>query len=452
MKVLFTRPDIPKETIGLQHVMIVEPLELEILATLIEQEHQVEIVDLILEKQSLSFFIAKHQPDVVCLTGYITHNNALKELCREIKNINSKIITIVGGVHLEKVPESVDSEFVDYRVVRNAVDVFPKLIHYLENKDFFPEGVLRTHEILDENKLPPYKFDVPIPNRSLTEKYRKHYFYVFHNKVALLKTSFGCPFPCNFCFCRKITGDNYVERDLNEVIAELKTINEKEIYIIDDNFLVSEKRVQNFLQLLKIHNINKKYLIYGRADFIAQHPDMIRDFKKQGLRTIIVGFESFNDDELSSLNKKTIAETNEKAMKVLNDNKVDCYASVIVMPEWDKNDFARATKKMLELGIKFLNIQPLTPLEKTDIEFDESRLIIPRAECEKWDLAHIVIKPEKLSLHEYYKEILKMYEHVLFNPRNLIRHLKYPVNMQIKLFSGAFKVRKQYLNKILCQK
>ncbi|MDL2308597.1 cobalamin-dependent protein [Bacteroidales bacterium OttesenSCG-928-C03] len=452
MKILFVRPDIPKETIGLQHVMIVEPLELEILATLVENKHQVEIIDLILEKHSISFFIEKHKPEVVCLTGYITHNNILKELCKEIKQINSNITTIVGGVHIEKIPESVDSEFIDYRVVRNAVDIFPKLINYLENGNSFPSGVLRMHEALDENTLPYYKFDTPIPNRTLTEKYRKHYFYVFHDKVALLKTSFGCPFPCNFCFCRKITGENYVEIDMNEVITELKTINEKEIYIIDDNFLVSEKRVQTFLQLLKTHNINKKYLIYGRADFIAQHPDIIRDFRKQGLRTIIVGFESFNDNELSSLNKKTIAETNEKAMRVLNDNNVDCYASVIAMPEWDKEDFARATKKMLELGIKFLNIQPLTPLEKTDFEFDDNRLIIPRTEYEKWDLAHIVIKPEKLTVHEYYKEILKMYERILFNPRNLIRHLKHPIRMQFKLFSGAFRVRKQYQNKILCQK
>ena len=452
MKVLFIRPDIPKETIGLQHVMIVEPLELEMLATLIENEHEVEIIDLILEKQPLSFFIENRKPDVVCLTGYITHSNIIAAFCERIKSINPEIITIAGGVHFEKLPESINSEFVDYRVVRNAIDVFPKLMLYLETGVSFPKGVLRVHEILDENQLPDYKFDVPIPNRSLTKKYRKHYFYVFHDKMALLKTSFGCPFPCNFCFCRKITGDNYVERALDEVITELKSIQEKEIYIIDDNFLVSEKRVRDFLELLKINKIQKKYLIYGRADFIAQHPEIIRDFKALGLRTIIVGFESFNNEELTSLNKKTVAETNEKAMQILNTNKVDCYASIIVMPEWDSEDFARATQKMLELGIRFVNIQPLTPLQKTDMLFDESRLIIPRNECEKWDLAHVVVKPEKLSLSQYYKEIITMYERVLLSPYNLIHHLKYPLYMQFRLFRGAFRVRKQYVKKIICQK
>ena len=452
MNILFIRPSIPEETIGLQHVMIVEPLELEILATLVEKEHTVEIVDMILEKESLPYFIKKHRPDVACLTGYITHSNVIKSLCAEIKAINSQIVTVVGGVQIEKMPECVDSEFVDYRVLRNAVDVFPKLISYIENGTSFPDGVLRKHEMMDEDKLPDYQFDVPIPNRSLTKKYRKHYFYVFHDKVALLKTSFGCPFPCNFCYCRKITGEKYVERELGEVITELQSIKEKEVYIIDDNFLVSEKRVRSFLELLKKNNIRKKYLIYGRADFIAHHPEVIRDFKALGLRTIIVGFESFNDDELSSLNKKTVSETNEKAMKILNVNQVDCYASVIVMPEWDKNDFARATKKMIDLGIRFVNVQPLTPLEKTDIDFDDNRLIIPRSACEKWDLAHVVINPEKLSLSEYYEEILKMYQNILFRPLNLLHHVKYPLNRQFRLFKGALKVRKQYVKKMICQK
>ena len=55
MNILFVRPRPPKETIGLQHVMIVEPLELEVLATLVQENHNVEIVDLILENKSIDF-------------------------------------------------------------------------------------------------------------------------------------------------------------------------------------------------------------------------------------------------------------------------------------------------------------------------------------------------------------------------------------------------------------
>jgi radical SAM superfamily enzyme YgiQ (UPF0313 family) len=448
MKILFLRPSAPEETIGLQHLMIVEPLELELLATLVEKEHEVIIIDLILEKQSAEYFIKKYMPDMVCITGYITHTSDMLKISQKAKEINSKIIIVVGGVYIEKLPEKINSPFVDYRVVRNALLEFPKLLNYIENRGEFPLGVLRIDEILDETTLPDYNFSVPIPNRSLTKKYRDKYFYVFHPKVALLKTSFGCPFPCSFCFCRKITGDNYWERPLEEVIEELKGIEENEVYIIDDNFLVSKERVMSFIDLLKKHSIKKRYLIYGRADFIAKHPKTIKRFKKYGLRTIIVGFESFNDNELTSLNKKSMAKTNEYAMNVLNKYKVDCYASVIAMPEWSKEDFRKATKKMIDLKIRFLNIQPLTPLEKTDINFDDNNLIINRSDYARWDLAHIVVKPEKMSVKEFYREILKMYIRVLFQPSNLIHHIKYPIKYQIKLLLGAIKVKKQYSRKI----
>ncbi len=448
MKILFLRPSAPEETIGLQHLMIVEPLELELLATLVEKEHDVIIIDLILEKQGAEYFIKKYMPDMVCITGYITHTSYMLKISQKAKEINSKIIIVVGGVYIEKLPEKINSPFVDYRVVRNALLEFPKLLNYIENRGEFPLGVLRIDEILDETTLPEYNFSVPIPNRSLTKKYRDKYFYVFHPKVALLKTSFGCPFPCSFCFCRKITGDNYWERPLEEVIEELKGIEENEVYIIDDNFLVSKERVMSFIELLKKHSIKKRYLIYGRADFIAKHPKTIKRFKKYGLRTIIVGFESFNDNELTSLNKKSMAKTNEYAMNVLNKYKVDCYASVIAMPEWSKEDFRKATKKMIDLKIRFLNIQPLTPLEKTDINFDDNNLIINRSDYARWDLAHIVVKPEKMSVKEFYREILKMYIRVLFQPSNLIHHIKYPIKYQIKLLLGAIKVKKQYSRKI----
>ncbi len=448
MKILFLRPSAPEETIGLQHLMIVEPLELELLATLVEKVHEVIIIDLILEKQGAEYFIKKYMPDMVCITGYITHTADMLKISQKAKEINSKIIIVVGGVYIEKLPEKINSPFVDYRVVRNALLEFPKLLNYIENRGEFPLGVLRIDEILDETTLPEYNFSVPIPNRSLTKKYRDKYFYVFHPKVALLKTSFGCPFPCSFCFCRKITGDNYWERPLEEVIEELKGIEENEVYIIDDNFLVSKERVMSFIDLLKKHSIKKRYLIYGRADFIAKHPKTIKRFKKYGLRTIIVGFESFNDNELTSLNKKSMAKTNEYAMNVLNKYKVDCYASVIAMPEWSKEDFRKATKKMIDLKIRFLNIQPLTPLEKTDINFDDNNLIINRSDYARWDLAHIVVKPEKMSIKEFYREILKMYIRVLFQPSNLIHHIKYPIKYQIKLLLGAIKVKKQYSRKI----
>ena len=154
MKITFIRPDPPKETIGLQHLMIVEPLELEILATLVEKEHEVEIFDMILERESFETIITKSNPDILCFTGYITHIPAIINHCKHAKGVLPSVHTIVGGVHIEKYPEDINSDFIDYRVVRNATKTFPALISHINGTGDFPAGVLKNNEGFDDIRMP----------------------------------------------------------------------------------------------------------------------------------------------------------------------------------------------------------------------------------------------------------------------------------------------------------
>jgi radical SAM superfamily enzyme YgiQ (UPF0313 family) len=430
--------------------MVVEPLELEILATLVQQEHEVRIVDMILEKQPLSHFIREFDPDILALTGYITHLPAIIKHCGEAKSLNQEMVTITGGVHIEKYPEDIDHPSIDYRVVRNATRTFPLLIDYLSGKrGGVPAGVLQQGEKMDEATLPGYEFFSPVPDRTLTSGYRDRYFYVFHNKVALVKASYGCPYKCNFCFCRKITGDNYYARPLEEVVEELAGIREKEIYIVDDDFLINPKRIRQFIDLLKEHRLDKRFLLYGRADFIAAHPELIRDFRAVGLRTVIVGLESFEDAELSDFNKQTTGDLNRRAMEVLNRYRVDCYAAVIISPGWDHQDFKKAGDIMIRLGIRFVNLQPLTPLKGTGIVVDEHDLVVERSDYEKWDLAHVTIRPEKMSVEAFYRNILTLYLRLLYHPPHLLKLLRYPLHLQWRMAKGVRRVIRQYKKRIM---
>ncbi len=449
MRILFVRPEPSPDTIGLQHLMVVEPLELEIMATLVKSDHQVLIADMILDKRPLKYFIESFRPDVLCLTGYITHIPVMVNYCTEAKQINPKIQTVVGGVHIEKFPEDIEHESVDFRVVRNATRTFPQLIDFLTSKDDFPLGVLKRGMQLDEGLLPDYDFFTVVPDRSLTAIYRSQYFYVFHNKVALMKGSFGCPYQCNFCFCRKITGYKYFARPMTELVDELEGIHEKEVYLVDDDFLVSTERVKEFLRLIKERNIKKKYLVYGRADFIGKNPQLIKEFKEAGLRTVIVGLESFDDIELTGFNKQTDSNINRLAMNVLNKYGVNCYAGVILSPSWTAADFKRAGDIMLSLGIMFVNLQPLTPLKGIGINFNEDDLVVSRDDYAKWDLAHVTIRPEHMTVAEYYRQVLKLYLRILYHPRNLLGVLKYPVHMQWRMVKGLGKVMKQYKERIM---
>ena len=449
MKILFVRPKPSPETIGLQHLMIVEPLELEVLASLLSSDDDPVIVDMILEKKRIEYFIERENPDVLCVTGYITNVPCMIDYCRIAKNNNPQTKTIVGGVHCEVCPDDLNSEFVDYRVVRNATISFPGLIAFIKNKGEFPEGVLRSGEKYEPSLLPELDFYFPVIDRSYTRQYRDKYFYIFHDKVALVKTSFGCPFECNFCFCREITDGKFKMRPLQDVVEELKSIKEQNIYIVDDDFLTSRKRVEEFIKVNEEEQLNKRYLLYGRADFIAQNPDLMKSFYDVGLRTVIVGFESFNDDELDRYNKKTSAAINERAMQIMNENKIECYATIIVSSDWGKEDFEFYKRKIKSLAIHYVNLQPLTPLPGTGQQVDMEKLLIPYAEYEKWDLAHVTIQPEKMSVPDFYKNILSLYNAILFQPKHLLNYIrKSSPRMIYKMMMGSYLVRRQYLKKI----
>jgi len=447
MKIMLVRPKPEKETIGLQHVMIVEPLELEVIASTIKEE--CVIIDMILENKSIEYFIRKEKPDVLAITGYITNVNTIIRYCKVAKNINPRIATVVGGVHCEVVPEDFDNEYIDFRVVRNATTEFPKLINHLNYEEELPKCVFKTKQEIDFNKLQKINFNYPSPNRKLTRKYRHKYFYIFHDKVALIKTAFGCPYKCDFCFCRKITYDQYHPRKVKGVLDELERIKEKEIYIVDDDFLVNKVRVTEFLDGIEKRNIKKNYLIYARSDFIIKNKDLVRRFKTLGLKTVIVGFESFNEEELKKYNKSNNVKTNEECMFFLNQIRIDCYATVIINPEWDYKDFKILEKKLKELKIKYVNLQPLTPLPKTDFLIDEERLCIKKEEYEKWDLAHVSIKPTKMSVPEFYNQIIKLYSKIVFRPNVLISYLKHSPMMLFRIIRGSYLVNKQYKQKYL---
>ena len=448
MRLLLVRPRPDPETIGLQHVMLVEPLDLEVLATAAGPDVQTTIVDLVLESGSLRSFLRRYQPDVLGVTGYITNVPTMIEYCREAKRFDPAVTTVLGGVHCEVCPHDLDDPAVDFRVVRNGAIAFPALLEHVRGRGPCPAEAFGPGEAVAPAELPPFDYSFPIPDRDLTQRYRHQYFYIFHDKVALMKTAFGCPFSCTFCFCRAITGGAYHERPLDEVLTELASIREREIYIVDDDFLVSRKRVSAFIEGVRAEGIDKHYLLYGRADFVARHPDLMAEFQAVGLRTVIVGFESFDDAELDRYAKGTDAAANTEAMAVLNRLGIDCYATIILSPDWGDSQFAALGKQMRRLGIQFVNLQPLTPLPGTGFEVPDDDLVIPRDDFARWDLAHVSIRPQQMSVSQYYGKIIEGYTSTLYQPRVLAGYLKYPPQMLWKMVRGNRKVYQQYQRKM----
>ena len=430
--------------------MICEPLELEYLVGNIDKaKASVKIIDMILEKKPIEFFINKYKPHIVGMTAYITHVGAVKEMARKIKCLSNKTITVVGGVHAEVVPEDFTSKYIDYIICSNPVETFIKIIDRVragvDTKEI--EGTY----VKGKKHLRTSSYNILPPDRSSVKKYRKKYYYMFHNPCALIKTSLGCPYTCSFCFCKEITGGKYFARKIDEVMEELESIKEREIYIVDDDFLFNENRLNLFCDELEKRNIHKRFLVYGRADFIASHEKVIGRLSRHGLSAVIVGVESVREKDLKDFNKRSSLENNEKAIRILQKCGIELYATMILQPDFTKKDFRQIEDYIIGLNVSFVNLQPLTPLPGTEIYDDyKDKILVSRKDYAMWDLAHIVLEPKYMSIRQYYYQIIKTYARIVLRPDNIIKMLKkYGIKEVAKMWWGSQFVSLQYIGKII---
>ncbi len=449
MKVLLIRPEPPKETIGLKHVMICEPLEFEYLISnvpeYIKDKVELRIYDMILERKSFKKILLDEKPNFIVFTGYITHVDVIKSMSKFSKDILPKFVTGVGGVHAEVIPEDFDSPYIDFIYNKNSIDAFNEtLIGLLVERDI--EEIMANIELLPERKK-----SLTHPNRSSVEKYRKNYYYMFHNPCALIKTSYGCPYNCSFCFCKEITNGKYITRDIDDVLIELKSIKEEEIYIVDDDFLYDVERVSLFINGLKKNEIHKKFLVYGRADFIVENQELMKSFMEAGLQAVIVGIESQRETDLKDYRKGTSLEINESCIRVLRELNIELYATLIIPMDFTKADFKDLRKWLRTQEVRFVNLQPLTPMPGTEI-FEEylPHLIEKREDYAKWDMAHVVLKPKHMTIKKFYYEVLLSYYRIVMRPKNIKAMIeKYGFKECFKMFKGSSFVSWQYFMKIV---
>lgn len=442
MKILLVKPNPSPQSINLQSFMICEPLELEYCAALLDKlGHESRIADLVIDK-SFPKALAEDDYDVVAFTAYQVHINIVKGYAAYAKKVRPDIVTMVGGVQAEVVPQSFEDKNIDV-VLTGGLTALEAVVRGMERGESLQK--------LRELGTTPARadFDFPFPDRSKTQKYRKHYNYIFHDECATIKTSFSCAYDCEFCFCTRL--GKYRERDIGEVVDELESIRERNVFIVDDDFLYNRERVLKFCDLVTSRNIKKTYIAFGRADFIAANEDVIARLAQCGFDAFFVGLESFKSGELSDYNKRTTVEANNRAVRMLEKYGIQCYSGLIVGYDWEKRDFDKLIDYINGFEHPMVNIQPITPIKGTPY-YEKVKDLICEDETryERFDMAHAVMKPQKMSLRAFYCNILRAYMKTMVSAkgRKYIKD-KYGKKVYRRVRRGAYKIIWQYIKLII---
>jgi len=422
MKVLLIYPDTSQESVIPKKLINIEPLGLEYLAGTIP-EHQVEILDMKMEN-NWQKKLEEYEPEVVGISGTVIHSYRMMEVLKKTKELNPLTLTVVGGTHATLSPDDFNQPWVDVIVPGHRVSSFKRIVQNFEQRKPFEE--IEGIAIPDKEKLyyTPVKNQItsldhlPLPRRDLTQKYRKRYFHLVWRPTALIVTSAGCPYQCNFCPCPVLTGGKFLKRSPELVLEELSQIKEEYIYAGDDNFFFDYEHALKIYQLIKDSGIKKQYYILSRVDEINRHPDIVEKWAEIGLKKVFLGLESFKDEELKSLNKKCTVEKNNRAIEILHKNKVDPLGAFVIQPYYKKEDFDALLEYMDKMKIYYHEFTVLTPFPGTEF-FDKVKDQLIFTDTRLFDLAHSLL-PTELPSEEFYRPYRRLYRKA-FSPFRALR-------------------------------
>nr|MBP3598026.1 radical SAM protein [Eubacterium sp.] len=398
---LLVHPEISRTKYNFAGVIDNEPLELEyIVAMLKEAGYEVAIWDGQVETIPLTEKVASYRPDFVYVCGRTRQENFMKEYCKAAKEMCGSI-TMIGGLHSQHNYERFYEDYIDYVLI--TFDVY-KILDVVQGAILADmDGI--CYKLENEwVKNEPVAFDIeklPKPDRTYFYEHLERYRYLELLPCAHVRTAYSCPYRCKFCYRNRLNCGVYTSRSIVSVVEEIKEIQCENIYIIDDDFLVDVERIREFIRLIKEQNIHKKYVCYGRADFISQYPDLIMELKDIGFYYILVGLEAIDDRYLSEYNKHSDMSCNTNAVRILNEVGINIMGMFIVDLDFTARDFSRLYKWIKAHRLKHTAISIFTPEMSSELMIQyESRLITDNPEA--WDYLHVVAKPTKMSVGRFY--------------------------------------------------
>lgn len=252
-----------------------EPLAMGRLAALTPKNWQIKFMDDRLEEIDYSI-----KTDLVALSIETYSARRGYEIADEFKKRN--IPVVFGGYHATLCTEEVLKR--GYSVcVGEAEPVWADLLQDAEKNELQPR----------------YQGDKNFPLINLRPDRS-----IFNDKnympLALVETSRGCPFACHFCSISSFYQRSYRRRPVEEVIEELKSIPQKNIFFVDDNIVGNPASARELFKA--IAPLNKKWVSQASLHALKD-AELLKDMSQSGCLGVLVGFESLNSENLQAMGK-----------------------------------------------------------------------------------------------------------------------------------------------------
>lgn len=423
MRVLLVRPDPGNERFGLGPFFRAEPLGLLYIgAALLAQGHEVTVVDLRFG-DNLAKVLDRVCPQLVGIAGmHALEFDQVLDVARLVKRRRPGTFVLVGGHAIAAYPQPMLSAIVDAVCLDDGEEILPALLDALEGKRpvlsvpglLLPQDRLwsKTHPLLNRTSLDA----VPLPQRSLVEKYRHGYQCLMFRPTWLIETARGCPFRCNFCSVWQLYERSFRERAVDAVVRDFQNTG-PHIFVVDDLFWFHKNRSLELARALKRAGVRKRWmLVQTRTDLIVRHPDLLEEWRDLADQfDIFFGLEAATDKTLDRVSKDlSIADTVE-AVVLARSLRYGVTGNFLIDPTWDETDFHNLWDFVAEQKLHRAGYTILTPLPGTTL-FAELSSVLQDQPWFKYDMHHVLWEP-KLGVERFFELYAETWRRSVLNIR-----------------------------------
>ncbi len=356
MRIALINP-LSRRTVGYHSIATkIPPLGLQVLARRAGQVgHHVEIIDEIFGADRTEQIVRERGYDLVGLTSYtpsVPRAYELAAFCRQ-----EGLPCMLGGPHAWACPDEAQPH-VDSLVVGEADEIWP--------------GILADASA--ERLQPRYTGGYPQLNTGVGRADQDIGAINGAYDVACIQTSRGCPIGCDFCSVTLYNGNRIRRRSTDDIVAEWNEIKKPFVFVVDDNFFgTSPTHAEDACGLLEqiIARGKRKHWFSQTSFNMGAQSRALRLAYRAGCRAMLVGIESFNEDNLAeynkALNRKLLGDYQALTDGFHRAGIAILGGFVIGADHDDENAAVHTLRQAVELGVDIIQMTNLTPLPGTKL-------------------------------------------------------------------------------------
>jgi anaerobic magnesium-protoporphyrin IX monomethyl ester cyclase len=434
MKILLISPpsyNIVRRVIGIA----APPLNLAYLASMVRANHEVHIIDSVVENYSMQDVIQRVRhtnPDLIGITGTTTMMPDIYELAKLCKGYNKDMQIVVGGHHVTFLPEWTLQECPDlnYIIRGEGEQTFAELADALETTGELSgiKGLTYRHKnTIKSNPTREFINDVdslPLPSYDLLpmDKYR-----VKDIGFGTIFTSRGCPFKCVFCSSSMQLGHHWRGHSVERIMKELTILNETygkhEIEFLDDTFTFSQKRILELEERIRQEKLDISWVASSRVDTFSN--DIAQAMKRSGAHTVYFGIESGSEKILNFIGKGITLDRALQAIATAKKVGLETLGSFVLgFPDENRDDVKKTVHFSKKIGVDFAQFTIATPYPGTSLwTYALKEKLLTTFDWQKYSSLKSVMRLKNFSATAIEKILRTAYLQFYLRPSILIKDL-----------------------------